>query len=187
MKIPPPSISASCSRCAALSSSRRHGHKAIPVRPVRIIVPVPAGGTVDLNTRLLGQWLSGDSAKAIHRREPAGRRHNIGLKRSCARLRTATRCPRSPVTATDTTNALSTKPTSISSATSRRYVALFACPSSWRCIRRSHKTVPEFIAYAKANPGQVNVASSGNGTPSHVSGELFAMMTSVKFTHALSR
>jgi tripartite-type tricarboxylate transporter receptor subunit TctC len=45
------------------------------------------------------------------------------------------------------------------------------------------KTVPEFIAYAKANPGKINFASGGNGSPSHVSGELFKMMTGVNLVH----
>ena len=45
------------------------------------------------------------------------------------------------------------------------------------------KTVPEFIAYAKANPGKINFASGGNGTPPHVSGELFKMMTGVNMVH----
>ena len=45
------------------------------------------------------------------------------------------------------------------------------------------KTVAEFIAYAKANPGKVNLASSGNGTSVHLSGELFMTMTGVKMTH----
>src|SRR5207253_5197505 len=45
------------------------------------------------------------------------------------------------------------------------------------------KTVAEFIAYAKANPGKVNMASSGNGTSVHLSGELFMAMTGVKMTH----
>ena len=45
------------------------------------------------------------------------------------------------------------------------------------------KTIPEFIAYAKANPGKVNMASAGNGTPGHVSGELFKMMTGVDMVH----
>jgi tripartite-type tricarboxylate transporter receptor subunit TctC len=45
------------------------------------------------------------------------------------------------------------------------------------------KTVPEFIAYAKANPGKVNMASSGNGTSVHVAGELFNMMAGIKMTH----
>jgi tripartite-type tricarboxylate transporter receptor subunit TctC len=47
----------------------------------------------------------------------------------------------------------------------------------------SAKTVPEFIAYAKANPGKINFASGGNGTSQHVSGELFAMLTGVKMIH----
>ena len=45
------------------------------------------------------------------------------------------------------------------------------------------KTVPEFIAYAKANPGKLNMASGGNGSPPHVSGELFKMMTGVNMVH----
>src|SRR5262245_65851262 len=45
------------------------------------------------------------------------------------------------------------------------------------------KTVPEFIAYAKANPGKINMGSGGNGTTLHVSGELFKMMTGVNMTH----
>ena len=45
------------------------------------------------------------------------------------------------------------------------------------------KTVPEFIAYAKANPGKINMASAGNGTPPHVAGELFKMMTGVDMVH----
>jgi tripartite-type tricarboxylate transporter receptor subunit TctC len=44
-------------------------------------------------------------------------------------------------------------------------------------------TVPEFIAYAKANPGKINMASAGNGTPPHLAGELFQMMTSISLTH----
>jgi tripartite-type tricarboxylate transporter receptor subunit TctC len=49
------------------------------------------------------------------------------------------------------------------------------------------KTVPEFIAYAKANPGRVNMASAGTGAPSHVSGELFKMMAGVNMVHVLYR
>ena len=45
------------------------------------------------------------------------------------------------------------------------------------------KTVPEFIAYAKANPGKINMASAGNGTPTHVFGELFKMMAGVDLVH----
>jgi tripartite-type tricarboxylate transporter receptor subunit TctC len=45
------------------------------------------------------------------------------------------------------------------------------------------KTIPEFIAYAKSNPGKLNMASGGNGTPAHVSGELFKLMTGINMVH----
>ena len=45
------------------------------------------------------------------------------------------------------------------------------------------KTVPDFVAYAKANPGRINMASAGNGTPPHLAGELFQMMTGISLTH----
>src|SRR5260370_42142940 len=45
------------------------------------------------------------------------------------------------------------------------------------------KTIPEFIAYAKANPGKINMASAGIGNTTHVAGELFMMLTGTKFTH----
>ena len=51
----------------------------------------------------------------------------------------------------------------------------------------SAKTVPEFIAYAKANPGKINMASSGNGTSLHVAGELFKKMTGVDLVHVAYR
>ena len=72
----------------------------------------------------------------------------------------------------------------ISSATSRRSRASSACPKSWRSILRfPAKTVPEFIAYAKANPGKINFGSAGNGSALHVAGELFKMMAGVDMVH----
>ena len=58
------------------------------------------------------------------------------------------------------------------------------CPTSWM-VNPSvpAKTVPEFIAYAKANPGKINMASAGNGTSAHVAGELFKMMTGIEMVH----
>jgi tripartite-type tricarboxylate transporter receptor subunit TctC len=50
-------------------------------------------------------------------------------------------------------------------------------------LRPPVKTVPEFIAYAKANPGKINMASAGSGTPQHVAGELFKLMTGVEMVH----
>jgi tripartite-type tricarboxylate transporter receptor subunit TctC len=50
-------------------------------------------------------------------------------------------------------------------------------------VMRVTKTVPDFIGYAKADPGKINMASAGNGTPPHVAGELFQMMTGVNMLH----
>ena len=104
------------------------------------------------------------------------------------RRRTAIRCCWS-APATRSTRRSTTSSTSISSATSRRSRASCAC----RNVMVVHpsvpaKTVPEFIAYAKANPGKINMASAGNGTSPHVAGELFKMMTGVDMVaRALSR
>ena len=58
------------------------------------------------------------------------------------------------------------------------------CPTSWKSIPQfPAKTVPEFIAYAKANPGKLNMASGGNRSTSHMAGELFKMMTGVDMVH----
>jgi tripartite-type tricarboxylate transporter receptor subunit TctC len=54
---------------------------------------------------------------------------------------------------------------------------------SGKALSRNSRTVPELIAYAKANPGKINMASAGNGTTSHLAGELFKMMTSVNMVH----
>ena len=73
---------------------------------------------------------------------------------------------------------------STSSATSRRLRALCAYPMLWWSIHPFRlKTVPEFIAYAKANPGKINMASPGVGTSVHLSGELFKMMTGINMVH----
>ena len=85
---------------------------------------------------------------------------------------------------TRSTRRSTTSSISISFATSRRSRALIAVPYVM-VVNPSFpaKTVPEFIAYAKANPGKINMASAGNGTAPHVSGELFKMMTGVNMVH----
>ena len=83
------------------------------------------------------------------------------------------------LTRPSTTNSIT-----ISSVTSRLLRELSACQTSWRSNPSlPPKSVSEFIAYAKANPGKVNYASGGNGTAQHLSGELFKMMTGVAMVH----
>ena len=126
----------------------------------------------------------GAARPAIRHREPAGRRRQYRHRggRACAR-RTATRSFWS-VRRTRSTRRSTTSSISISSATSRRSRASIRFPLVM-VVNPSvpAKTVPEFIAYAKANPGKINMASAGNGTARHIAGELFKMMAGVNMVH----
>ena len=164
---------------AATASGYGQGY---PARPVRIVVGFAPGGFADIVARLIGQWLSERLGQpfVIENRPGAGDQ-SCRPRPSCARRQTATRCS-GEIVRHDQRDALSRTSISISSATSRRLQASVACPTSWQ-VNPSlpATTVPEFIAYAKANPGKINMASSGNGTTVHLAGELFKMMTGVEF------
>jgi tripartite-type tricarboxylate transporter receptor subunit TctC len=152
---------------AALPAASRVARaQAYPSRPVRIIVGFTAGSATDITASRTGR----------------ARPETSPPKRSCVRRRTAIRfswsIQRTPSTRHSTTNSIS-----ISSATSSRSGASAASPSSWRNPSVPTKTLPEFIVYAKANPGKLNMASAGSGSTSHVSGELFKMMAGVSMVH----
>jgi tripartite-type tricarboxylate transporter receptor subunit TctC len=169
---------------AALSvCSRIARAQSYPARTVRIIAPVPAGGTSDMSVRLLGQWLSERLGQPFIVENRPGGATNIGTE---AVVRAA------PdgytllgMTGNNATNATIYDKLSFNfirdiapvARTIRVPLVLEVNPSV------PAQTVPEFIAYAMANPGKINMASSGNGSPAHVAGELFSMMASVKFTH----
>ena len=126
----------------------------------------------------------GAARPAIRHREPAGcrrqYRHRSGSARACRRLYAA------PVggDATRSTRRFTTSSISISSETSRRLRPSFALANVLDVnLSVPAKTVPEFIAYAKANPGKINMASVGNGSTPHVTGELFKMMAGVNMVH----
>ena len=131
-----------------------------------------------------GSMAVGAARPAIRHREPAGRRqqyrHRGGRARAPGRLYASLGRLRQ----TRSTRRSTTSSISISSATSRRSRASSAQPLVM-VVNPSvpAKTVPEFIAYAKANPGKLNMASAGNGTAPHVAGELFKMMTGVDMVH----
>ena len=169
---------------AALSvSSRIAGAQSYPARTVRVIAPVPAGGTSDMSVRLIGQWLSERLGQPFVVENRPGGATNIGTE---AVVRAA------PdgytllgVTGNNTTNATIYDKLSFNFIRDIAPVARTIRVPLVLEVNSSvpAQTVPKFIAYAKANPGKINMASSGNGSPAHVAGELFSMMAGVKFTH----
>jgi tripartite-type tricarboxylate transporter receptor subunit TctC len=157
--------------------------QAYPTRPVRLITGFPAGGPTDLLARPIGQWLSDRLGQpfVIDNRPGAG--SNIGTE-------AVVRAP------PDGYTLLLVSPGNAINATlydklpfnfirDIAPVAGIIRVPNVMVVNPSvpAKTVPEFIAYAKANPGKVNMASSGNGTSPHVAGELFKMMTGVNMIH----
>jgi tripartite-type tricarboxylate transporter receptor subunit TctC len=157
--------------------------QAYPTRPVRLIVGNAAGGAVDILARLIGQWLSQRLGQPFVIEDRPGASTNIGTE-------AAVRAPPDgytllQVTSTNAFNA------SLFDKLNFNFIRDIAPVAS---IYRSSfvmevnpqfsaKTVPEFIAYAKANPGKINMASTGNGSAQHVFGELFKLMAGIDMVH----
>jgi len=150
-----------------------------PSRPVRIVVGFPPAGGADLFARLVGQWLSERLGQQFLIENRPGAAGNIATE-------AVVRAP-----ADGYTLLLVTIPNVINATLYDRLnynfirdIAPVASIDRVPNVMEVHpsvptRTVPEFIAYAKANPGKINMASSGNGTSQHVAGELFKMMTGV--------
>jgi tripartite-type tricarboxylate transporter receptor subunit TctC len=154
-----------------------------PTRPVRIIVGTVAGTSVDISARLMGQWLSERLGQpfVIDNRPGAGT--NIGTEAVVRAhpdgytLLLATSVNAWNVSIFDKLNFNFIRDIAPVASISRATGVMEVHPSF------PAKTVPEFIAYAKANPGKLNLASGGNGTPTHVYGELFKLMAGVELVH----
>jgi tripartite-type tricarboxylate transporter receptor subunit TctC len=163
--------------------SRLARAQSYPTRPVRWIVPFAAGGAPDIQARLMGQWLSERLGQPFVIEDRPGGGTSIGTEAAL--------------------NAPPDGYTLVLLATGNVINASFYERLKFNLIRDitpiagiGHapnvmevnpsvpaNTVSEFIAYAKANPGKINMASGGNGTLSHVIGELFKMMTGVTMLH----
>lgn len=154
-----------------------------PTRQVHVIVGYPPGGSTDILARIFGQYLSEKLGQQFIVENRAGAGNNIGTE-AVAKA------------APDGYTILLVNPANAINASLYKklnFVVLRDIDPVAGFIRVPNvmevnpsvpaKTVAEFIAYAKANPDKVNVASSGNGTSIHLSGELFKMMTGVKMTH----
>src|SRR5215475_8759985 len=184
MKLPRRNFLHLVAGAAALPAvSRIARAQAYPSRPVRIIVPFAAGGQGDILARLIGQWLSERLGQPFVIENRPGGAFNIGTE-------AVVKAPPDGYTLllATTTNTINTTLYDKLNFNFVRDIAPVATISRYAWVMVVHpsfpaKTVPEFIAYAKANPGKINIASGGIGSASHVSGELFRMMTGVNLVH----
>src|SRR5580704_2585421 len=176
MKLPRRKFLHLAAGAAALPAASRFAWaQAYPARPVHIIVPVAPGGALDIIARMIGQWLSERLGQqfVIDNRPGAGT--NIGIEvavRAAPDGYTLLLIP-----ASVTTNATLYQDLNFNFI---RDITPIAMISSLPLVMEVNlavpaKTVPEFIAYVKANPGKVSMASGGSGSASHVGGELFKM------------
>jgi tripartite-type tricarboxylate transporter receptor subunit TctC len=157
--------------------------QAYPSRPVRIIVGFPAGGGSDITARLMGQWLSERLGQPFVVENRPGAATNIAVEAVVKSAPDGYTLLLFGSSSTINATLYDKLPFSLVrdiapvAGTNRVPYVMEVNPSV------PAKSVPEFIAYAKANPGKINMASAGNGSVQHVSGELFKMMTGVDMLH----
>ena len=188
MKLPRRQFLHLAAGAAALPAlSRLARAQAYPTRPVRIIVGFFAGGATDIAARLMGQWLSERLGQQFVVENRPGADGNIATE---AVVRAAPDghtlllvVDANAINATlyDKLNFNFIRDITPVAGIIRVPFVMVVNPSF------PAKTVPEFIAYAKANPGKINFASGGVGAPSHLDGEMFKAMTAVNMIHVLYR
>jgi len=154
-----------------------------PTRPVRIIVGFPPGATADTIARLMGQWLADRLGQPFVIENRPGAGTNIAAELVVRALPDGY-----TLLLVTAANAINTSLYEKLSFNLIRDIMPVAGITREPLIMQVNpslpvKTVPEFIAYAKANPGKINMASAGNGTGPHVAGELFKMMTGADMVH----
>src|SRR5438552_3213712 len=165
------------------AASRIAWAQSYPSRPVRIVVGFAAGGPNDINARLIGQWLSERFGQQFIVDNRPGASGNIAMESvvksppdGYTLVMVATS---SAVNATlyDNLPFKFLRDIAPVAAISRNYYAMVVHPSV------PARTGTELLAYAKANPGKLNLASPGSGTGPHMASELFKMMTGIKMVH----
>jgi tripartite-type tricarboxylate transporter receptor subunit TctC len=154
-----------------------------PTRPVRFLVGYPPGGATDIIARLIGQRLSEKLGQQFVIENKPGAGNNIGTEAAVnAEPDGYTVLLVNPANFINTSLYTNLK---FNFVTDIAPVAAFNRVPNVMTVNKDvpAKNVAEFIAYAKANPGKINMASSGNGTSVHLSGEMFMAMTGVKMQH----
>jgi tripartite-type tricarboxylate transporter receptor subunit TctC len=154
-----------------------------PTRPVRMIVGFAAGGPSDIITRLIGQWLSGQLGQKFVIENRPGAGGNIATE-AVVRA-TPDGYTLLQVDTSDAINASLDNNLNFNFVRDIAPIAGISRSPDVMVVNPSFvaKTVPEFIAYAKANPGKINMASGGTGTTAHMAGELFKLMADVSMLH----
>jgi tripartite-type tricarboxylate transporter receptor subunit TctC len=154
-----------------------------PARLVRIVVGFPPGGTFDIVARLVGQWLSERLGQQFIVENRPGAGTNIGTE-AVVRARPDGYTLLLAVTP-NAINATLYDKLNFNFSRDIAPVASIARAPNVMLVNPSFpaKTVPEFIAYARANPGKINMASQGNGTSGHLAGELFKMTAGIDMVH----
>ena len=168
---------------AIAAGSRIAMAQTYPSRPVRIIVGFAPGGPTDVFARVMAQWLSDQLGQQFVVENRPGASSNIATEMVVnASPDGYTLLLTAPANTINTTLYdklsfnFSRDIVPVASIVRTIYVMVVnpAVPAN---------TVPEFISYSKANPGKINMASAGSGTPQHVAGELFKMMTGTEMVH----
>jgi tripartite-type tricarboxylate transporter receptor subunit TctC len=168
---------------AALPTLSRIGWtQGYPTHPIRLVAPFPPGGSIDLTARLIGQWLTERLGEQVVIENRPGAGGNVGSEsalHSSSDGYTLLLCSVANAISITLYEKLNYNFRDVSpvAGISRAPNVMLVHPSV------PAKTVPEFIAYAKANPGKINMGSSGTGTSIHMSGELFKLMTGVNMQH----
>jgi len=157
--------------------------QAYPTRSVRIVVPVAPGGLNDVTARLIGQWLSEHLGQQFFIENRPGAGANLGTE-------AVVRAPADGYTlliagSTAAINATLFETLNFNFIRDTAPIASIVRVPQLMQVNPSLpvKTVPEFIAYAKANPGRIAMGSGGNGSPAHVIGEYFKLTTGTDLTH----
>jgi len=157
--------------------------QAYPSRPVRIVVGFAAGGATDIQARLMGQWLSDRLGQQFIVENRAGASGNIGTE-------AVAKAPADGYTLLQivTPHAINAALYTNLSFDFVRDIAPVICAARLAYLVVVHPsvpatTIPEFIAYARANPGKINYGSAGQGTPQNIACELFKMMTGLNLVH----
>src|ERR1043166_6675743 len=162
---------------------RRASALSYPSRPVRLLVPYPAGGAPDIVARLIGQWLSDRLGQQFIVDNRPGAGGNIATE-------AVVRAPPDGyslmvIGANNAINAMLYEKLNFNLLRDMEPVAGIYLVRQVMVVNPAFPahSVPEFIAYAKANPGKINFASAGSGSVAHVTGEYFNMMAGVRMHH----